>query len=244
MMSCGAAPVYAADHPDAISAAPVLVELFTSEGCSSCPPADRLLQQLNGRESGHGARIIGISEHVTYWDHLGWRDPFSSDTVTERQNAYGTRFHLDSVYTPQMVVNGRAQLVGSDAAGVLKAIEAQGAAGPAHLQIRTARASSEGLAILVGLDGVPKDSADLYVVIAEDMASTPVRHGENSGRTLTHVSIARSLSRVAVADGNAEMTLRIPAVELRSTEGSKRHVIVFAQGRHTGPVLAVDSTPL
>src|ERR1700722_11498503 len=94
----------------------VLVELFTCEGCSSCPPADALLQKVNGKYSDADQLIVGVSEHVTYWNGLGWSDPFSSSAYTERQNAYGQRFHLDSVYTPQIVVNGQEQIVGSDSA--------------------------------------------------------------------------------------------------------------------------------
>jgi hypothetical protein len=89
----------------------VLVELFTSGGCSSCPPADALLQKVNGKYSDAGQLIVCVSEHVTYWNGLGWSDPFSSPAYTERQNAYGQRFHLDSVYTPQIVVNGRSRLL-------------------------------------------------------------------------------------------------------------------------------------
>src|SRR5271169_3387392 len=112
-------------HLDSKNAQPghraVLVELFTSEGCSSCPPADALLQQVNGKYSDAGQLIVGVSEHVTYWNSLGWSDPFSSPTYTERQNAYGQRFRLDSVYTPQMVTNGQEQIVGGNSAGLLRA---------------------------------------------------------------------------------------------------------------------------
>src|SRR6204780_1466035 len=101
----------------------VLVELFTSEGCSSCPPADALLRQVNGTQTNAGQLIVGISEHVTYWNSLGWSDPFSSSVYTERQNAYGERFHLEGVYTPQMVINGAEQIVGSDRAALLHAVE-------------------------------------------------------------------------------------------------------------------------
>ena len=103
---------------DTVSGQPVrgavLVELFTSEGCSSCPPADDLLRQMNGRISHEGQLVIGLSEHVSYWDSLGWKDPYSSDIYTERQDEYSARFGLSGVYTPQMVVNGRKQLVGGD----------------------------------------------------------------------------------------------------------------------------------
>src|SRR6204780_62241 len=101
----------------------VLVELFTSEGCSSCPPADALLRQVNGSRTSGDQLVVGISEHVTYWNGLGWSDPFSSPAYTDRQNAYSERFHLEGVYTPQMVINGAEQIVGSDRAALLHAVE-------------------------------------------------------------------------------------------------------------------------
>jgi hypothetical protein len=103
----------------------VLVELFTSEGCSSCPPADALLRQVDGKHTESGQLIVALSEHVTYWNHLGWSDPFSSEIYTQRQYAYGQRFHIDSVYTPQMVINGEERIVGSDSAGLLRAIRGE-----------------------------------------------------------------------------------------------------------------------
>jgi len=107
-------------HPSA-----VLIELFTSEGCSDCPPADDLLRQVSGRQTEDGQLIVGISEHVTYRNSLGWRDPFSDDQYTDRQNAYGAHFGLDSVYTPQMVVNGREQFVGSDRRALVAALASE-----------------------------------------------------------------------------------------------------------------------
>ncbi len=105
-----------------VSAHPVLVELFTSEGCSSCPPADALLRQLDAKGTESGQLVVGISEHVTYWNRLGWADPFSAETYTARQEAYRGRFGIDSAYTPQMVVNGSREVLGSDRAAVLRAV--------------------------------------------------------------------------------------------------------------------------
>ena len=103
----------------------VLVELFTSEGCSDCPPADELLRQVDQKTTKSGQIIIGVSEHVTYWNSLGWADPFSLNIFTRRQEAYGAKFGLDSVYTPQMVVNGTQQLVGSDSTRLSQVIQGE-----------------------------------------------------------------------------------------------------------------------
>src|SRR5262245_55634142 len=100
--------------PSQPSPTPVIVELFTSEGCMDCPPADTILARLVAEQSVAGAEVIGLGEHVDYWDQLGWKDRFASAALTSRQQAYGARFNIDSVYTPQMIVDGRAQLVGSD----------------------------------------------------------------------------------------------------------------------------------
>nr|WP_184222132.1 DUF1223 domain-containing protein [Granulicella aggregans] len=110
----------AAEHPTA-----VLLVLFTSEGCSDCPPADQLLSQVNGRKSVDGQLIVGISEHVSYWNHLAWKDPFSSDLYTGRQNDYGSHFALDSVYTTQMVVVRREQFFGSDGRALQAALKTE-----------------------------------------------------------------------------------------------------------------------
>src|ERR1700730_14496258 len=102
---------------------PGIVQLFTSEGCSDCPPADTLLEKLIGTQPIAGAEIIGLGQHVDYWDRLGWKDRFSSAALTNRQQLYQTRFGTESIYTPQMVVDGRAEFVGSDASAARKAIE-------------------------------------------------------------------------------------------------------------------------
>jgi hypothetical protein len=218
----------------------VLVELFTSEGCSSCPPADQLLRQIDGTRLSSGVRMIAVSEHVTYWDHLGWKDPFSAETMTARQNAYGDRFHLDSVYTPQMVVNGETELVGGNGPKLQRAVETAHAADAMALRIGGVTVSGDSVAATISLDGsVPARGAELFAAIAEDETTQRVKGGENSGRTLAHASVARAMVRVAKvhAAGDSPLKLTLPPADA----GTRRHLVVWAQEPGLGRVLAVGT---
>jgi hypothetical protein len=223
----------------------ILVELFTSEGCSSCPPADALLRQIDGTRPGAGQLIVGISEHVTYWNSLGWTDPFSSSIYTDRQNAYGVRFRLDSVYTPQMVVNGTEQFVGSDKSSLEDAIKKeQGHASPIALRILSLSFGDNSLTVNFSAVGEARSrGADIVAVLADDTAQSNVQRGENSGRALSHVAVARSLLRVAKLQATAQQTVQIPLPpSIRTTWG--HHLILFAQAPGNGPILGADSRPL
>src|SRR6202041_6435 len=190
----------------------VLVELFTSEGCSSCPPADALLRQVNGSQTSAGQLIVGISEHVTYWNHLGWSDPYSSSTYTDRQDAYSQRFHLEGVYTPQMVINGAEQIVGSDRAALLRAVMTE-EEHPSRMALRilSVEAGQGGWNVHFSASGeLPAHGVDLIAVLADDSDPSSVLHGENSGRTLAHVAVARSISRIAQLQNAGEGTAQIP----------------------------------
>jgi hypothetical protein len=223
----------------------VLVELFTSEGCSSCPPADALLRQVNGSQTSGGQLVVGISEHVTYWNQLGWSDPFSSPVYTERQNAYSERFHLEGVYTPQMVINGAEQIVGSDRAALLHAVEKEDAESP-RMSLRIVSLSVAGGHLTVNLStsgALPAHGADLIAVLADDSDRSSVLHGENSGRTLAHVAVARSITRVARVQAAGDLTVQIPIpASMQTTQG--HHLILFAQTPGNGRVLGTDTKPL
>jgi hypothetical protein len=162
---------------------PVLVELFTSEGCSSCPPADRLLEKLDQE----GAAIV-LSEHVDYWNYLGWRDPFSSSQFSRRQSGYALR---GDVYTPQIVVDGLAKLVGSNEAGVRGAI--QQAARRPKLAVAIRQLRREGAAVVVDIEAAASDRGTLWLALAGDGANQVTR-GENAGRHLRHVAVARAMA--------------------------------------------------
>lgn len=223
----------------------VLVELFTSEGCSSCPPADALLRQVNGTKTSAGQLIVGISEHVTYWNSLGWADPFSSPVYTERQNAYGSSFGLDSVYTPQMVVNGREQFVGSDRSGLEQAIrKEQDQPQPVAVHILTTSITGNAVTIRFSASGDKQYSgADIMAVLADDADQSSVLRGENSGRNLTHVAVARSITRVAKLQSAAEQTVEVP-LPASFRPSQNHHLILFAQTRGNGRVLGADTQPL
>jgi hypothetical protein len=223
----------------------VLVELFTSEGCSSCPPADALLRQVNGSQTSAGQLVVGISEHVTYWNSLGWSDPFSSPLYTERQNAYSERFHLEGVYTPQMVINGAEQIVGSDRAALLHAVQQEEEQQP-RISLRILSVSIAGNTLTVNFStsgDLPKQGADLIAVLTDDSDRSNVLHGENSGRNLAHVAVARSLSRVTRVQAAGERTvqIQIPA-SFQAAQG--HHLILFAQTPGNGRVLGTDTKPL
>jgi hypothetical protein len=178
---CGVAPALCAERP-------ILLELFTSEGCSSCPPADQLLAELAA-----GGEVLALSYHVDYWDRLGWKDPFSSPAATRRQNRYARLFGLGKVYTPQLVVDGHWQAVGSDRGAVSRALVAarHGAAtmpmnvmladGTAQVRIDAGRIGMPAALLLVGFDRRHVDK---------------VGGGENDGRTLTHVDVVRGFAEI------------------------------------------------
>lgn len=218
---------------------PVLVELFTSEGCSSCPPADRLLESLDRVQPVPGAEIVVLSEHVDYWDRLGWKDSFSSAAYTSRQQTYGRRLHVESVYTPQMVIDGRDQVLGSDAQAVKEAV-ARSAANP-KLPVAISGAVRKGRVVqfLLEVPRLPEGSgfarADVWVALAGERAESAVSKGENSGRRLTHVAVARRLSTIG------EVTRRQgfrKTLELTAGPGAGR-IIAVVQQIETGPVAGI-----
>jgi hypothetical protein len=214
---------------------PVLVELFTSEGCSSCPPADAVLARLDAAQPVAGAQVIVLSEHVTYWDHQGWRDPFSLEAMTQRQQQYAARFGLDDVYTPQVVVDGAAQLVGSNGPGLAQAIAHAAAAPKSSLSILDAH--WDGGSVHFAVRGSGADSGTILVAaLAEDAVQSSVARGENAGKSLRHVAVVRVMQEMSArADDGRALTLKPSSL---SPNGAIR-LVVFLADRHNGHVLAV-----
>ena len=181
---------------------PVVVELFTSEGCSSCPPADALLVELANRPD-----VLALSLHVDYWDRLGWKDPFSSPQATARQEQYARLLNIDTVYTPQIVVDGRREAVGSDRAAVERAVDAashESSAVPVTLSVKNGQAR-----ITLGRGGVTAGASVVLIGFDRRRIDT-VERGENSGRTLTHVDVVRGIEEVGRFTGQASQIVSTP----------------------------------
>lgn len=210
---------------------PVLVELFTSEGCSSCPPADVLLQQLEHSQPVANAEIIVLSEHVDYWNRIGWTDPYSSPLFSARQQVYAQRFRLDGVYTPQMIVDGAAEFVGSDGRTAFSAITAS--VKREKVPVRLSRTDS---GVRVEVDPLPpaagRGEAGVYLAIAENQGTSDVLRGENKGRKLHHIAIARRIQQVGSVNNRVVF---LENIALPAMDAGKR-VIAFVQEHGTGRV--------
>jgi hypothetical protein len=190
----------------AVAQNPVVVELFTSEGCSSCPPADAVLLQLS--QSGlKGEEVILLGEHVDYWNYIGWTDRFSSKQFSQRQSEYASALRAE-VYTPQMVIDGREQFVGNDAAEVASRIVAA-AKRPMPGQVSLAWEGDRRLRVAV--QSAPAVKAKVLLAITEDGLSTQVANGENGGKTLHHAAVVRSLQEIGeLRDGKFESIVDVP----------------------------------
>jgi hypothetical protein len=244
-LSAGAL-ISAAAEKDA-ARVPVLLELFTSEGCSSCPPADHLLEILDQKQPVPGADLIVLSEHVDYWDRLGWRDPFSSPQYTARQHEYASKLSGDGVYTPQLVVDGRFGFVGSDGPEAVSAI--QRAMRERKIAITISNIARDGNRITAHIDLPGPDQQArggkviLYVAIAENKVESHVTRGENGGRDLTHVGVTRVLQQAGVIDlentSSQDVTITLPA---RSVNACR--FIAFIQDPRSGRVLGVTAQKL
>ena len=243
-----AAPLdsHAASPDGSINASPssvAIVELFTSEGCSSCPPADSLLRQINLKQTNAGQLIVGISEHVTYWNNLGWKDPYSSPVFTDRQSVYASRLSPEGSYTPQMVLNGRDQFVGSDGPALERALRDDARREHLVLLIVSSASTSEEIDVKFAFAGNPSKPLDIIAVLADDTDRSNVLRGENSGRQLQHVSVARSMTRVATVRDGGEQSVHVSFPEGLSTGSSGHHLILFAQEPHQGAILGATTMP-
>jgi len=216
-----------------LAALPILVELFTSEGCSSCPPADAVLARLHEKQPLPGVQLLVLSEHVDYWNDLGWRDPWSDALFSDRQRRYGGR-----TYTPQAVVAGRVDVLGSDEQGILRA--AQGAAQEPHGVVQLSQVAQvvqlgKSLAKVVVTRLPPHAPAQVLIAAVEDGLVSKVTRGENEGRTLAHTAVVRALKGVgSIAAGAQEWSGEVPI----DPSWKNLRLIVFVQERDSRKLLA------
>ena len=228
------------------SRTPILIELFTSEGCSSCPPADALLERLDRSQPARGAALIVLSEHVDYWDDIGWKDPFSSHEYSERQSAYADHLGLSSIYTPQMVVDGHIEFVGSDERQAAQAIANATKVAKTPVTLSSIRLSDEKT-ISLHLETGPLasstegDSAEVLIATADDSDESHVSRGENAGRTLTHVAVLRNLVRVGTVTRSDKFS-RDVSIRLNNLDSRNIRLVAIVQEPMAGRVWGVEST--
>jgi len=217
----------------------VVVELFTSEGCSSCPPADKVLKILHEKQPIAGVEIIALSEHVDYWNRLGWEDPFSSAQFTERQQRYSAGWPL-RIYTPQMVIDGTVERLGSDGKAIVEALRAAKTSEKAPVAIEL---DGDRVAVTVGELPRPRN-ARVWLALVEDGLSTDVARGENKGRTLEHVGVVRRLVEIGeirrgrrfetTAPLESDPAWGVDRVAVFVQEIDSRQVVGAAQARFAG----------
>ncbi|QJX47457.1 DUF1223 domain-containing protein [Hymenobacter taeanensis] len=219
---------------------PVVVELFTSEGCSSCPAADDALRQLETDQSVDGIEVLALGEHVDYWNRLGWKDPFSSAAFTARQREYAAAFNTNS-YTPQAVVDGGTELVGSRQWALVKAIEQAAKAPRATVQLTRAGAN---LKVRVGQLPAGTGASTVLLAFTESGLSSQVGRGENSGRLLHHAAVVRELQTLGNLGPNGTFTAA-PALAL-NPQWKVAHLkaVVLVQENASRHIVGVASLPL
>lgn len=231
------ARVWQDDSKPAAARTPVLIELFTSEGCSSCPPVDILLKKLDAAQPIPGAQLIVLSEHVTYWDQDGWKDPNSSALLTERQDSYEAALGERTPYTPQLIVDGTHQVRAGDPKQVQGTLEKAAATAKVPVRIGDVTVDASNPTLLrahIETDAnFERHSADIYVAVALDHVESQVLRGENGGRHLVHVAVVQELTRIGKLPKGKSFS---QDVELKLKPGTDpRNVRLVAFVQESGP---------
>ncbi len=212
-----------------------VVELFTSQGCSSCPPADALLGKEIAAYAKAGKKLIALSFHVDYWNRLGWTDPYSQHAFTERQYGYSGKMNLDGVYTPQAVVNGQWETVGGKE-GTIENFIRQSLTEKTDVSVTIQSIiPKSGSMLEVGYD-YQGNATNLNIAVVQKAIATPVKAGENGGRTLTNYNVVRSWKTIASKSGRGTIDIEIPT-GYNATDYS---VVVYAQEKEYGKIVAAD----
>ena len=237
-------PSKASPRTPGTARAPVVVELFTSEGCSSCPPADALLARLAEEQLAGNLQLIALEEHVDYWNNLGWMDPFSSRDWTSRQYVYAGALGNVNPYTPQMVIDGRVEFVGSHTQKARQAILE--AAGNTKIPVTLAQGDSNGtgtgtFSVKVGkLEGTTRgDAAEVWLAVTETGLHSAVTRGENAGEDLRHAAVVRSMRKIGEAKADGETSFAGDASVPLQKEWKRENLraVLFVQEKKSRRIL-------
>jgi len=230
---------------------PVVVELFTSEGCSSCPPADELLKRLTETQPVAGAEVIALEQHVDYWNRLGWADPFSAEEFSARQGTYADTFGSMGVYTPQMIIDGQTEFPGGNQPKAQAAIANAARTPKATISLAQSGATKpEGVPLSVRVEKLPTTKADdtfeVLLAITEDGLRTDVPRGENAGRQLEHAAVVRELSTLGqISPRDTQPFAAQPVVALSEKWQLKNlRAVVFVQEHTSRRVLGATAIKL
>jgi hypothetical protein len=222
----------------------VLVELFTSEGCSSCPPADNWLQQIDISQPIAGTQVIVLSEHVDYWDHDGWKDPYSLAQFTDRQNAYVKALGISTPYTPQAIVNGKSELNFSEPKQINQVLMKEATTAQVPVSVSAFGVEGSDTPVLrahIEVNGEQeRRSADIFAAVALDHAESQVAHGENGGRLLKHVAVVQELVKVGKLEKGKVFSEDIQVKLRPNTDPRNLRLIVFVQEPDYGRVLGAS----
>lgn len=209
-----------------------IVELFTSEGCSSCPPADQLLSKI----AAENKNVYVLSYHVDYWDHLGWKDPFSQSLFSERQRQYAKQFNLESIYTPQIVINGAEQVVGSDEKRLRSSLLRSGTM--ASIDLNAVRRSASTIHLSYQLKIT--EAVMLHLALIQPRAVNEIKRGENSGRTLHHTNVVRQLKTLDAKSASTSLDVNIPA----SLQDKEFELLLFTQNEKDHRITAATAVTI
>jgi hypothetical protein len=230
---------------------PVVVELFTSEGCSSCPPADALLARLESQQPIPHTQVIALEEHVDYWNGDGWTDPFSGREWTARQEEYAYTLRNRNPYTPQMVIDGHTELVGNREGAARQAIAVAGTQAKAHVSIAVSPAAKAGSEqAIVSVDPINGtsggDKSEIWLAVTESGLHSAVKDGENAGSDLHHASVVRTLRKIGSIDDNKSSSYS-GATPLHLDSAWKRQnlrIVVFVQARKSRQIVGAAAAPI
>ena len=232
------------DSKPATSRQAVVVELFTAEGCSSCPPADALLKELSETQPVSGAQIVALEEHVDYWNQLGWSDPFSSEQYSFRQNDYASKFGNGSSYTPQMVVDGSKEFVGSRSHEARASIEEAARRTKTQVsvtEITSERAGSRALVIAIPpLADATSKQGDIWLAVTESGLQSTVKAGENSGETLQHAPVVRVLRKVGDFRRQDGAKLQTNVTLEKKWRSENVSIVVFLADKQDGKIFGAS----